>query len=66
MCQATVYLNEEEIMRDVTRVEGLPDGRVRLTTFLEPPRLVSAVIREIDMLKHRVILEPVDKPEAGG
>jgi predicted RNA-binding protein len=58
MCQAIVYLNEKEIMRDVLRVEPLPEG-VRLTTFFEPPRLVPATIREIDLLKHRVLLEPL-------
>jgi len=58
MCQAVVYLNEKEIMRDVLRVEILPAG-VRLTTFFEPPRLVPATIREIDLLKHQVHLEPL-------
>jgi predicted RNA-binding protein len=58
MCQAVVYLNEQEIMRDVLRVETLPEG-VRLTTFFEPPRVVPATIREIDLLKHRVFLEPL-------
>jgi predicted RNA-binding protein len=58
MCQAVVYLNEQEIMRDVLRVECLPEG-VRLTTFFEPPRVVPATIREIDLLKHRVLLEPL-------
>ena len=57
MCQATVYLNGEEVMRDVLRVELLPDQRVRLTTFFEPPRDLPAVIREIDLIKHRVLLE---------
>lgn len=56
MCQATAYLNGQEIMRDVLRVELLPEG-VRLTTFFEPPRLVPATLREIDLLKHRVSLE---------
>ena len=56
MCQAVVYLNEQEIMRDVLRVEALPAG-IRLTTYFEPPRVVSATIREIDLLKHRVLLE---------
>ncbi len=60
MCQAVVYLAEQEIMRDVLRVEVLPEG-VRLTTFFEPPRLVHAAIREIDLLKHRVLLEPLAK-----
>ena len=46
MCQAVVYLDEKEIMRDVLRVEFLPEG-VRLTTFFEPPRLVRATIREM-------------------
>ncbi len=58
MCQAVVYLNKEEIMRDVVRVEVRPEG-VRLKTFFEPSRLVPATIREIDLLKHRVMLEPL-------
>jgi predicted RNA-binding protein len=62
MCQAVVYLAEQEIMRDVLRVEVLLEG-VRLTTFFEPPRLVPATIREIDLLKHRVLLEPLAEKE---
>jgi predicted RNA-binding protein len=58
MCQATAYLGGKEIMRDVLRVELLPEG-VQLTTFFEPPRLVPATLREIDLLKHRVFLEPL-------
>ena len=58
MCQAVVYLSDNEIMREVVRVEPLPEG-VRLTTFFEPPRIVPALIREIDLLKHRVMLEPL-------
>ena len=63
MCQAVVYLSDEEIMREVVRVEPLPEG-VRLTTLFEPPCVVSAVIREIDLLKHRVMLEPFTGEEA--
>ena len=58
MCQAIVHPNAEEIMRDVVRVEPLPEG-VRLTAFFEPTRIVPAVIREIDLLKRRVVLEPL-------
>lgn len=58
MCQAVVYLNETEIMRDVVRIEPLPEG-IRLTAFLEPPRVIPATIREIDLLKHRVMLDPL-------
>jgi predicted RNA-binding protein len=60
MCEAIIYLNGEEIMRDVIRVESLPEG-VRLTAFFEPPRVVPAAIREIDLLKHRVMLEPLQE-----
>lgn len=60
MCQAVVYLNDEEIMCDVIRVEPLPEG-VRLTALFEPPRTVPAVVREIDLLKHRVMLEPLQE-----
>jgi predicted RNA-binding protein len=60
MCQATIYLDGEKIMEDVTLVENLPEG-VRLTVFFEPPRIVPAVIQQIDLLKHRVILETIKK-----
>lgn len=65
MCQATVYLGDEVIMHDVAGVEPVPEG-VKLTALLEPPRVVAAVIREIDLLQHRVVLEPLSKQEIGG
>jgi len=55
MCQATVYLDGQEIMRDVLKVVPTPNG-LRLTTFFEEPRVVSAAIQEIDLIKHRVML----------
>jgi predicted RNA-binding protein len=60
MCQATVYLNGEEIMKDVLLVEPTPEG-VMLVTLFEPPRLVPAIIRKIDLMKHRVILESMEE-----
>jgi predicted RNA-binding protein len=60
MCQATIYLDGEKIMEDVTLVEILPEG-IRLTVFFEPPRIVPAVIQQIDLLKHCVILETIKK-----
>jgi predicted RNA-binding protein len=56
MCQATVYLDGKEIMRDVMLVEPTPEG-VRLVTLFEPVQVVSAVIRKIDLIKHLVLLE---------
>jgi predicted RNA-binding protein len=55
MCQATVFLNGREIMRDVLRVEPTPEG-IRLYAFFEEPRVIPAVIEEIDLIKHRVML----------
>jgi predicted RNA-binding protein len=57
MCQATIYLGEQEIAREVTWLEPV-EGGVRLATFFEEPRVVRARIRRIDFLKHRVLLEP--------
>jgi predicted RNA-binding protein len=56
MCQASVYLGEQEIAREVTWLEPA-EGGVRLATFFEEPRVVRGRIRRIDFLKHRVLLE---------
>ncbi|MGB9712609.1 MAG: CooT family nickel-binding protein [Dissulfurimicrobium sp.] len=60
MCQSSVYLlkdgKEEEIMRDVILVEPCPEG-VKVQGLFEPPRIISAKISKIDLLKHKVILE---------
>jgi predicted RNA-binding protein len=60
MCQATVFLNGQEIMRDVLRVEPTPEG-IRLYAFFEEPRVVPAVIQEIDLIKHRVMLASIEQ-----
>jgi len=61
MCQAHVYLlqegEEEEILRDVIRLERTAEG-VRLSTFFEEPRTVAAEVVEVDFLKHAVRLAP--------
>jgi predicted RNA-binding protein len=58
MCQAIVYLDGEKLMEDVTNIQLTAEG-VRLATFFEAPQTVPAVIREIDLLKHRVWLEGI-------
>ncbi len=60
MCQATVYLDEEQIMEDVIWVEPTEDG-ILLRTFFEEPRLVKGVIKGIDLLKHRVLLSAMEE-----
>lgn len=62
MCQATVYLNGEVIMQDVMMVEPVPEG-VRLIAMFEPVQVVPAEIRQIDLIKHRVILAPLQNQE---
>jgi len=56
MCQATAYLNGDEILRDVVLVENLPEG-IRLSTLFDPARVVPATLKQIDLMKHHVILE---------
>jgi predicted RNA-binding protein len=72
MCQATVYLDDKEIMRDVLLVDLLPEG-VRLITLFEPVQVIPATIHQIDLLKHKIYLVSLKgeeiherRPEAEG
>lgn len=62
MCQATVFLAQderrEEVMRDVIALEADGD-EVRIRSFFDAPRTLHARVRQIDFLKHTVTLEPV-------
>ena len=60
MCQATVYLGEEEVARDVTWMALVEDG-VRLTSFFEEPQVIPGRVLHVDFLKHRVQLEPLEE-----
>jgi predicted RNA-binding protein len=62
MCQATVYLGDEEVAREVTGLELMDEG-VRLTTFFEEPQVVPGRVRYIDFLRHRVQLQPLEEEE---
>ena len=61
MCQSTIYLrkdgNEEEILKDAILVEPV-EGGVKIQGFFEAPRVIPARIATIDLLKHRIVLEP--------
>ncbi|HID55250.1 TPA: CooT family nickel-binding protein [Candidatus Poribacteria bacterium] len=65
MCQATVYLDEKEVARDVIWLEQGKDG-VRLATLFEEPQLIPGRVRHIDFMKHRVILEPLKEDDDEG
>lgn len=62
MCQATVYLDDKLIMQDVMLVEPVPEG-IRLIALFEAVQVVPAAIRQIDLIKHRVILESLKENE---
>jgi predicted RNA-binding protein len=62
MCEATVYLNGEVIMRDVLIMEPIPEG-VRMIALFEPVQMVPAAIRQIDLMKYRIFLESLHESE---
>lgn len=61
MCEATVYMEQEgrreKVLEDVVRIESSDTGII-LTKLLAPSQTIQAVIREVDFLKHTVILGP--------
>jgi predicted RNA-binding protein len=65
MCQATVYLDEVEIMRGVIWLEPTQDG-VLMRTFFDEPREVKGTLEGIDLLKHRVLLSSAGQGESEG
>jgi len=62
MCQATVFLDGDKILEDVIQVRPTEEG-VELSTLFEEPRTVKASIRDIDLLKHTVHLNSLEKAE---
>lgn len=63
MCQSAVYLKkgdeEELILKDAVLVEPC-EGGTRIQGFFEKPSVVKANILTIDLLKHKIVLEPAD------
>ncbi|MEN8173423.1 MAG: CooT family nickel-binding protein [Chloroflexota bacterium] len=60
MCQIAVYLDDEKIMDSVMLVDIVPDG-VQLIKMFESPRVIPAVIRQIDLMKNKLILETLEQ-----
>ena len=60
MCIATVYVDEtgqmEKVMQDVVSVEFGNDG-ILLTTIMGEEKLLEGKIKNIDFLRHTVIVE---------
>ncbi|MBN1640851.1 MAG: CooT family nickel-binding protein [Anaerolineae bacterium] len=64
MCQATVYLDDQEIMRDVIWLEPTSDG-ILMRTFFGEPQEVKGTLQGIDLLKHRVLVSSVRQEGSG-
>lgn len=64
MCQVAVYLDDEKIMESVLLVEPVPEG-VRLIKLFEPPLVVPAVIRQVDLMKNKLFLASIGQQPAG-
>lgn len=60
MCQATVYLDGEKVMEDVTWLEPV-EGGILVQTFFDAPKVIKGALKGIDLLKHRVLLTAVQE-----
>lgn len=65
MCQATVYVGDELVAKEVNRLEFVSGG-VQVRSFFEEPQVIEGVIKSIDFLKHRVLLEPASEEDDEG
>lgn len=61
MCESNAYLrnggDEELVLKDVTVLKPLPDGKVFIENILGEQKTLSARIEEIDFMGHKIILE---------
>lgn len=60
MCQAKVYLGNQEIDRDIIWLEPVEEG-VRYAKFFGELHLVKGRLQRIDFLTHRVVLAPLEE-----
>lgn len=60
MCQAKVYLGDQEIDRDVIWLEPVEEG-VRYAKFFGELHLLKGRLQRIDFLTHRVVLAPLEE-----
>ncbi|HDS16109.1 MAG TPA: CooT family nickel-binding protein [Proteobacteria bacterium] len=65
MCQSNAYLldssgDEKLLMEDVSLITPLPDGEVELVGLFGDRLTIKAGIKEMDLLKHRIIMSGTD------
>ena len=61
MCQSNAYLlnnsgAEKLLMEDVSLITPLTDGGVELVSLFGDRLTVQATVKEMDLLKHRIVL----------
>ena len=65
MCEATVIISadgrEHQIMENVVALRQDEDGRLLLADLLGEQKLVRARVRDVDFLRHRIVLEEIDE-----
>ncbi len=66
MCQSNAYLidptgNEKLIMEDVSLITPLENGETELVGLFGDRLTVKASIREMDLLKHRIVMAPTEE-----
>ena len=62
MCQSNAYLlnssgSEKLLMEDVSLITPLEDGGVELVGLFGDRLTVQATLKEMDLLKHRIVLD---------
>lgn len=61
MCESRAYLHkdgkEEPIMSNVVVVRPEEDGKIFLASLLGEQKVLTAKLREIKLLEHKIILE---------
>ncbi len=60
MCESNAYFKgseeEELLMKDVSVLTSLPDGKIRLETILGDEKIVDGKIIQIDFETHKILL----------
>jgi predicted RNA-binding protein len=65
MCQSNVYLQKQDgdeklIMEDVSLITPLEGGETELVGLFGDRLTVKGAIKELDLLKHRIVLQAID------
>ena len=66
MCQSNAYLQdnsgaEKLLMEDVSLITPLTDGGVELVSLFGDRLTVQATVKEMDLLKHRIVLNETNQ-----